>query len=148
VLNRLHQNIIDVFNEYGVQITSPHFVQEPATSPHIVPKKNGIARQLTFPIPRHRRQAVLEQANALGAVDAAVAGEQIGHHARQRRVGPICGPNNSIAMMVDASGVLAAPANTATKPSPASMQTADAAAAPAHCPASRRCRTAASPRRP
>ena len=38
VLNRLHQNIIDVFNEYGVQITSPHFVQEPA-SPHIVPKE-------------------------------------------------------------------------------------------------------------
>jgi small-conductance mechanosensitive channel len=38
VLNRLHQNIIDVFNEYGVQITSPHFTQEPA-SPHIIPKE-------------------------------------------------------------------------------------------------------------
>lgn len=37
VLNRLHQHIIDVFNEFGVQITSPHFTQEPATS-HVVPQ--------------------------------------------------------------------------------------------------------------
>lgn len=37
VLNRLHQHIIDVFNEYGVQITSPHFMQEPQT-PHVIPK--------------------------------------------------------------------------------------------------------------
>ncbi|AGZ31466.1 hypothetical protein BBK_4603 [Burkholderia pseudomallei NCTC 13179] len=33
---------------------------------------------------------------------------------------PIGAPNNSIAMIVDAIGVFAAPANTATKPSPAS----------------------------
>lgn len=38
VLNRLHQQIIDVFNEYEVQITSPHFVQEPANS-HVIPKE-------------------------------------------------------------------------------------------------------------
>ncbi|RZT10864.1 Mechanosensitive ion channel [Duganella sp. CF402] len=38
VLNRLHQNIIDVFNEYGVQMTSPHFMQEPP-SPHVIPKE-------------------------------------------------------------------------------------------------------------
>jgi small-conductance mechanosensitive channel len=37
VLNRLHQHIIDVFNEYEVQITSPHFMQEPQT-PHVIPK--------------------------------------------------------------------------------------------------------------
>jgi small-conductance mechanosensitive channel len=36
VLNQLHQHIGDVFNEYGVQITSPHYVQEPATS-HVLP---------------------------------------------------------------------------------------------------------------
>ncbi|GJI97004.1 mechanosensitive ion channel protein MscS [Duganella caerulea] len=39
VLNQLHQYIVDVFNEFGVQITSPHFTQEPAT-PHVIPKEN------------------------------------------------------------------------------------------------------------
>ena len=42
VLNQLHQQIIDVFNEYGVAITSPHFTQEPATS-HVIPKENWYA---------------------------------------------------------------------------------------------------------
>lgn len=35
----LHQNILDVFNEFGVQITSPHFVGEPK-APHVVPEEN------------------------------------------------------------------------------------------------------------
>src|SRR6185369_4368760 len=30
VLNRLHGNIQDVFNEYGVQIMSPHYMTDPA----------------------------------------------------------------------------------------------------------------------
>ncbi|MQA40345.1 mechanosensitive ion channel family protein [Rugamonas aquatica] len=38
VLNQLHQHIVDVFNEFGVQITSPHFTQEPA-APHVIPKE-------------------------------------------------------------------------------------------------------------
>jgi small-conductance mechanosensitive channel len=37
VLNQLHQHIIDTFHEHGVQITSPHFTQEPATS-HVLPR--------------------------------------------------------------------------------------------------------------
>lgn len=37
VLNELHQHILDVFNEFGVAITSPHFVQEPLHS-HVVPR--------------------------------------------------------------------------------------------------------------
>ena len=42
VLNRLHGNIQDVFNEYGVQIMSPHYMMDPA-APHVVPKKDWFA---------------------------------------------------------------------------------------------------------
>ncbi len=38
VLNRLHANIQDVFNEYGVQIMSPHYMMDPA-APKIVPRR-------------------------------------------------------------------------------------------------------------
>ena len=37
VLNEPHGHIQDVFNEYGVQIMSPHFVLQPA-APVVVPK--------------------------------------------------------------------------------------------------------------
>jgi small-conductance mechanosensitive channel len=37
VLNRLHGNIQDVFNEYGVQIMSPHYMMDPL-APKVVPK--------------------------------------------------------------------------------------------------------------
>ena len=30
VRSELHQNILDVFNEFGVQITSPNYVADPA----------------------------------------------------------------------------------------------------------------------
>jgi hypothetical protein len=36
VLSVLHRNIQDVFNEYGVQIMSPHYVLDPA-APKVVP---------------------------------------------------------------------------------------------------------------
>lgn len=36
VLSALHTQIVDVFNEYGVQITSPHYVADPP-APLIVP---------------------------------------------------------------------------------------------------------------
>ncbi len=49
VLNQLHQQIIDVFNEYGVAITSPHFTQEPAT-PHVIPKENWHPAPAVAPI--------------------------------------------------------------------------------------------------
>jgi small-conductance mechanosensitive channel len=39
VLALLHQHILDVFNEFGVQITSPHFVGEPKDL-HVVPEEN------------------------------------------------------------------------------------------------------------
>ena len=38
VLNRLHANIQDVFNEHGVQIMSPHYRADPA-EPQVVPKE-------------------------------------------------------------------------------------------------------------
>jgi small-conductance mechanosensitive channel len=39
VLNRLHGNIQDVFNEHGVQIMSPHYMKDPA-APQVVPKES------------------------------------------------------------------------------------------------------------
>src|SRR6185369_11481865 len=42
VLNQLHGHIQDVFNEYGVQIMSPHYMMDPA-APQVVPKKNWFA---------------------------------------------------------------------------------------------------------
>jgi hypothetical protein len=39
VLDELHQNILDVFNEYGVQIMSPHYMGDPARVP-VVPKEH------------------------------------------------------------------------------------------------------------
>jgi small-conductance mechanosensitive channel len=39
VLNQLHQNIQDVFNEHGVQIMSPHYMVDPA-QPQVVAKKD------------------------------------------------------------------------------------------------------------
>lgn len=49
VLNQLHQHIVDVFNEFGVQITSPHFTQEPAT-PHVIPKEQWHPAPAVAPI--------------------------------------------------------------------------------------------------
>ena len=37
VLNQLHGNIQDVFNDYGVQIMSPHYVMDPP-APQVIPK--------------------------------------------------------------------------------------------------------------
>jgi small-conductance mechanosensitive channel len=37
VLNRLHANILDVFNEHNVQIMSPHYMMDPP-HPQVVPK--------------------------------------------------------------------------------------------------------------
>ena len=42
VLNALHANIQDVFNEYGVQIMSPHYEADPA-QPQVVPKQDWYA---------------------------------------------------------------------------------------------------------
>jgi small-conductance mechanosensitive channel len=42
VLNKLHGNIQDVFNEYGVQIMSPHYMGDPR-EPHVVPKDQWYA---------------------------------------------------------------------------------------------------------
>jgi small-conductance mechanosensitive channel len=42
LMNDLHANIQDVFNEYGVQIMSPHYLGDPA-HPHVVPKGQWFA---------------------------------------------------------------------------------------------------------
>jgi small-conductance mechanosensitive channel len=42
ILHRLHANIQDVFNEYGVQITSPHYMVDPQ-EPQVVPKERWYA---------------------------------------------------------------------------------------------------------
>jgi small-conductance mechanosensitive channel len=42
VLNALHANVQDVFNEYGVQIMSPHYEADPA-APQVVPKTSWYA---------------------------------------------------------------------------------------------------------
>jgi small-conductance mechanosensitive channel len=48
VLHRLHGNIQDVFNEYGVQIMSPHYVLDPK-SPQVVPKDQWFAAPAQAP---------------------------------------------------------------------------------------------------
>ena len=42
LLSRLHANIQDVFNEYGVQIMSPHYMTDPAEA-QVVPKAHWYA---------------------------------------------------------------------------------------------------------
>jgi small-conductance mechanosensitive channel len=42
VLNALHANVQDVFNEYGVQIMSPHYESDPS-QPQVVPKASWYA---------------------------------------------------------------------------------------------------------
>ncbi|WP_298620621.1 mechanosensitive ion channel family protein [uncultured Zoogloea sp.] len=37
LLSRLHANVQDVFNEYGVQIMSPHYIADPATEKRVAP---------------------------------------------------------------------------------------------------------------
>ena len=49
-LDALHSNIQDLFNEYGVQIMSPHYVLDPA-APKVVPKQNWFAAPAASPEP-------------------------------------------------------------------------------------------------
>ncbi|MBP7392662.1 MAG: mechanosensitive ion channel family protein [Zoogloea sp.] len=39
ILSRLHANIQDVFNEYGVQIMSPHYIDDPANEKVVPPSR-------------------------------------------------------------------------------------------------------------
>jgi small-conductance mechanosensitive channel len=48
VLHRLHASIQDVFNEYGVQIMSPHYVLDPK-QPQVVPKEKWFAAPARSP---------------------------------------------------------------------------------------------------
>lgn len=48
VLNALHANVQDVFNEYGVQIMSPHYEGDPA-QPQVVPKAGWYASPARAP---------------------------------------------------------------------------------------------------
>ena len=38
MLHRLHANIQDVFNEYGVQIMSPHYLGDPGQAKIVLPE--------------------------------------------------------------------------------------------------------------
>ena len=48
VLNTLHANIQDLFNEYGVQIMSPSYRGDPA-APKVVAKKDWFAAPAVAP---------------------------------------------------------------------------------------------------
>jgi small-conductance mechanosensitive channel len=50
ILSALHANILDCFNEYGVQILSPHFEREP-TRPALVPGERWYAPPAPAPAP-------------------------------------------------------------------------------------------------
>ena len=48
VLNQLHANIQDVFNEHGVQIMSPHYMMDP-NAPQVVPRSQWYAAPARAP---------------------------------------------------------------------------------------------------
>lgn len=50
VLDRLHANILDCFNEYGVQIMSPHYEGDPAR-PAVVPPERWHSSPAVRPVP-------------------------------------------------------------------------------------------------
>ena len=53
VLNRLHANILDVFNEHNVQIMSPHYMMDPA-HPQVVPREQWHAAPAPAPSQEER----------------------------------------------------------------------------------------------
>jgi small-conductance mechanosensitive channel len=68
VLNDLHANIQDVFNEYGVQIMSPGYEADPP-EPKVVPKENWYAAPAKPPSPRGRDAAGVADAQARPSVE-------------------------------------------------------------------------------
>lgn len=55
-LNQLHGNIQDVFNEYGVQIMSPHYMADTPV-PQVVPPDGWWPQPATAPAPAQRSEA-------------------------------------------------------------------------------------------
>jgi len=53
ILTALHANIQDVFNEYGVQIMSPHYMADPA-EPKVVPRSEWYAAPAVLPVEREK----------------------------------------------------------------------------------------------
>jgi small-conductance mechanosensitive channel len=60
VLSRLHENIQDVFNEYGVQIMSPNYEADPP-APQVVPKEQWYAAPARPPETWRANERLLEQ---------------------------------------------------------------------------------------
>jgi small-conductance mechanosensitive channel len=60
VLSRLHENIQDVFNEYGVQIMSPNYEADPP-APQVVPKEQWYAAPARPPETWRANEKLLEQ---------------------------------------------------------------------------------------
>ena len=54
VLDRLHANILDVFNEYNVQIMSPHYMTDTA-QPQVVPRDQWHAAPAPAPLKEERK---------------------------------------------------------------------------------------------
>lgn len=50
VLSQLHAHVIDVFNEYGVQIMSPHYLADPPQDKLVPPEKRYAAPARTPPV--------------------------------------------------------------------------------------------------
>ena len=76
VLSSLHENIQDVFNEYGVQIMSPHYEGDPRV-PAVVPRERWYAPPATPPATPPARPpnspAARDAAGSGGRPDDAVA---------------------------------------------------------------------------
>ena len=61
ILSELHSHIVDVFNEYDVQIMSPHFMGQPATNV-VVPREGWYAAPAAFPEESGNVQAIRNKA--------------------------------------------------------------------------------------
>jgi hypothetical protein len=67
ILSELHSHIVDVFNEYDVQIMSPHFMGQPAANV-VVPREGWYAAPATSPEESGNAQAI-QNAPPFGPAD-------------------------------------------------------------------------------
>jgi small-conductance mechanosensitive channel len=66
VLSKLHLNILDVFNEHGVQLMSPHYIADPPR-PLVVPKEQWYAAPSVNPEDQEMSQdEARELSNSVG----------------------------------------------------------------------------------
>jgi small-conductance mechanosensitive channel len=63
VISKLHLNILDVFNEHGVQLMSPHYIADPPR-PLVVPKEQGQAALAVNPLAVNHEDQEISQGEA------------------------------------------------------------------------------------